>query len=279
MVLTLEKIDDRATSNSEVAEQDRVKKKPLTRTIQKLTLVRRSIARLFTQWDMDMNTYTLNTSFSNSDLERFYATGTNIVIAKPPTAVKPPHVAWIVYRPLQQNSISWEEEYGIYASNQDIVNGARLYQTSKTDYPANIGKLYTLQPDGNLSKPGINQEPASYSVINEYNNLPKGYMTVGLYQDATIDGQLTTANAVSAAPVLYRSTATITPYTTVYIWTQSQIKSSTVVTDVTSTITQVKFGGDISTISLKYDAFTGKFIRTDTNEFGLDIDYIIPKLN
>lgn len=206
-----------------------------------------------------MPSYTLNTYFSKEDLERFYATGTNIVVAKP-SASGAPNVAWIVYRPLIANSISWEEEYGIYASNAELVGGASLNQISTVPSPAAFGKLYTFLAHGSFSPPGPGGQPDSFSVLNSYNNLPKGYLTVGLYQDAKVDGQLLQGNAVSAAQVMYKSTAIITPYTTVYLWTQSQVKSNTVVTNVTSVQTKVSFGGGASTVSLTYDSSTGKFI-------------------
>jgi hypothetical protein len=223
-------------------------------------------------------TYSLSTSFSEEDLRRFYTTGTNIVVAKP-AAGGVPNVSWIVYRPLKENFISWEEQYGIYASNSDIVNGAYLSQISSTSIPAAIEKLYTLQPDGVLSPPGPGGQSDSYAVVNEYNNLlEKGYMTIGLYQNANVDGQSITKNAVSAAQVVYKSTAVMTPYTTVYLWTQSQVKSNTVVTNVTSEMTKVTFGGGTSTVSLQYDSNTGTFISTKALEAGLSLKHISPML-
>lgn len=211
-------------------------------------------------------TFTLQTFFQQEDLNRFYATGTNVVVAKPAASGGAPNVAWIVYRPLLSNSISWEENYGIYASNSDIIGGAVLSQISTVPSPAPIGKLYTFSPIGVFSSPGPGgQDPAGFTVVNSYNNLPKGYLTMGLYQDANVDGQLLQGNAVSAAPVIYNSTAVIIPYTIVYIWTQSQVKSNTVVTTVTSQMTMVKFGGTTSSVSLSYDSTSGKFIQGGAN--------------
>lgn len=53
----------------------------------------------------------------------------------------------------------------------------------------------------------------------------------------------------------------MTPSTTVYIWVQSQVKSNTVVTTLTSTLTKADFGGSVTEISLTYDANTGGFVN------------------
>ena len=69
-----------------------------------------------------------------------------------------------------------------------------------------------------------------YGAINQFNNLPQGYLTMGLVQNAMVNGSDLPGNAVSATPVLYQSTVVMTPSTTVYIWIQSQVVSGTIVT-------------------------------------------------
>jgi hypothetical protein len=227
-----------------------------------------------------MPTYNLSTTFSNADLERFYATGTNVVVAKP-TEGGQPNVAWVVYRPLPLNKINWEEEYGIYATNSELQNGATLTQVSQTPYPAIFEKSYTLSPAGVMVGPNDGGTPNAYTAVNEFNNLPKGYMVIGLYQAANVDGKAIKGNAVSAAPVIYQSTATMTPFNTVYLWTQSQVKGNTVITTVTSPMTKVVLGGGVSSVALQYDSSTGKFIPTgssiEENKL-LSISHVLPLL-
>jgi hypothetical protein len=226
-----------------------------------------------------MPTYTLRTAFTQQDLERFYATGTNIVVAKP-NGGGAPNVAWIVFRPLIDNSMTWTDEYGIYASNTDLIAGAVLSQMSKTGYPAEPAKMYELAPAGAFVGPGSNTPAGSYTALNSYDNLPKGYLTFGLYQRAEVNGSRVDANAVSAAPVLYGSTAQITPFTTVYLWTQSSVVGNSVITTVTSEQTIVTFGGSVTQVSLRYDATTGKFVPASpaAMEEGLALDYKDPSL-
>src|ERR1700681_4464274 len=181
--------------------------------------------------------YTLTTTFTPSDLAVLYATGTNIVVAKPSSGGNSvPNVAWIVFRPFPSNTMTWEEEYGIYCSTVAIQNGAVLSQMAQSEFPASLGKIYPMTASGFFGSGQGAGALDSYTATNQYNNLPPGpgYLTFGLFQSAVVNGTTLTGNAVSAAPVIYQSQAVMTPYTTVYIWTQSQVASNTVVTTVSS---------------------------------------------
>ncbi|HEY3759705.1 MAG TPA: hypothetical protein VGL37_08065 [Solirubrobacteraceae bacterium] len=83
-----------------------------------------------------MATYTLNTSFTAHDLSRFLMTGSNLVAAKPSASGGAPNVAWVVYAPWEKNTMTWVEEYGIYASTASLENGALLTQMSRSEFPA-----------------------------------------------------------------------------------------------------------------------------------------------
>lgn len=226
-----------------------------------------------------MPSYTLHTQFTDQDLQRFLASGSNVVVAKPNNGGAP-NVAWVVFRPLINNSMSWEDNYGIYASNTDLISGGILHQMSKTPYPAVPDKAYELAPTGAFVGPGSGGSAGSYTAVNAYNNLPKGYLTFGLYQNADVNGNQAVGNAVSAAPVIYNSTATITPFTTVYLWIQSQVVSNSVVTTVTSPQTAVRFGGSITNVSLAYDANSGRFIAAPSTTLGegIALEYHEPAL-
>lgn len=211
--------------------------------------------------------YTLNTDFSKDDLTRFQTTGSKVVVAKPSDGGQP-NVAWVVFRPLESNIMTWVEEYGLYASNVEITNGALIKQMSRSEFPALDGQIYQFSPSGFFSPPSPGGKPGSFYALNSYPNLPKGYLTFGLFQDATINGELAAGNAISAASVLYNSKAQMTPYTTIYLWVQSQVQSNSVLTVVTSPMTKVTFGGTITEISLAYDPDTGTFIANGNAPLG-----------
>jgi hypothetical protein len=225
--------------------------------------------------------FTLETAFNEQDLQRFLASGSNVVVAKP-TGGGAPNVAWVVYRPLLANTMTWEEDYGIYASNADIVNGAQLTQMSQTPYPARADATYALNPAGFFGPPSSGGARNAYSAVNEYDNRSdKAYLTMGLYQDAGVNGVPVQGNAVSAAPVISQSTAVMTPFTTVYLWIQSSVVSNTVVTTVTSPMTKVTFGGSVTDVALQYDASSGIFLPVGGDEAlgaGIEVDHLIPSL-
>ena len=202
--------------------------------------------------------YALNIAFSNDQLNTLYETGSNVIVAKP-TSGSATNVAWQVFKPMQANTLSWDEEYGIYVSTVAVSQGAELLQLSSTPVNAAMGQLYTLQDSGAISDPvATGGTTGSFSLLNQYSN--KDYMTVGLYQDATVNGTQIVGNALSAAPTLLQSTAVMTPYTTVYVWLQSEVQSNCVVTNVTSPMTAITFGGSTFSVSVHYDSASGMFV-------------------
>lgn len=215
-----------------------------------------------------MSTFKLQVAFSDDELRAIYDSGTSVIIAKPSIGGDDPNVAWQVFKPFQANTLTWKEEYGIYASTSEVKNGAQLSQLSSVPVGASMDKLYVLEDNATISGPLSGGEANSYGLTNKYSGgiVPgtddpnKRIMTVGLFQDANVNGTDIKGNAVSAAPVLLASTALMTPYTTVYIWLQSQVKSNSVVTTVTSKKTALKFGGGINELSVTYDAPSGKFL-------------------
>lgn len=204
-----------------------------------------------------MATYKLDIAFTNDQLESLYQTNSSVIIAKPSEGQAVPNVAWQSFKALPANTLTWQEEYGIYVSNTEMVHGAQLDQLSSTEIGAIMDQLYTMEPSGVITGPESFDAPNSFALLNEYKNKP--YMTVGLFQDATVNGTDIIGNATSAAPVLLASTAVMTPYTTVYVWIQSQVVSNTVCTLVTSPMTELKFGGGTNDISVAYNSESGKF--------------------
>ncbi|WP_420573795.1 hypothetical protein [Kordia sp.] len=215
-----------------------------------------------------MSTYKLQIFFSDNELRAIYETGANVIISKPSINGNDPNVAWQVFKPFNANTITWEENYGIYASTSELKSGAELNQLAFIPIGASMGKLYKLESNATIDGPLSGGTKGFYTLTNNYSegtipeteNSKKRIMTLGLFQDANINGMNIKGNAVSAAPVLLGSTATMTPYSTVYIWLQSQIRSNTVVTTITSPKTALRFTDNMHEISVSYDIDSGKFV-------------------
>lgn len=220
-----------------------------------------------------MTTFKLYTSFTNEDLEIFFLTGTNIVVAKSFFGFDP-NVAWLVYRPLNKNEMTWTEDYGIYASNTEIINGNMIFQNAQTPFPAETGKIYTMSPSGAFGAASPGGIPGTYSIFNDYAN-DKGHLTFGLYQNANINGEDFTCYPVSALTTLYKFKVVWMPMNTIYLWPQSQLKSNTIVTTITSQITKIMLSDFSPEISLQYDRSSGKFIPSPGGKLpnGVEIQY------
>ncbi len=70
----------------------------------------------------------------------------------------------------------------------------------------------------------------------------------------------------------------MTPYTTIYLWVQSEVESNTVLTVVTSPMTKVRFGGDATQFALDYDPTKGTFIPGKSAELppGITLEHHDP---
>lgn len=206
-----------------------------------------------------MAQYALTTSFSQTDLERFYATGTNIILARPLAGV-PLNVAWVVFRPFQKNFLAWNDDFGIHASNFPIGNGVVPQLNAQTDpnVPVQASLVYTLSAAGSITGPTTGGTAGAFTIANQYVNA-KGYLTFGLLQSSTVDGQARPLTASSAVTVLQNGQGILTPATAVYLWVQPNIVSGTIVTVFTAPITKVALTAAAPTADLLYHADTGTF--------------------
>jgi hypothetical protein len=205
-----------------------------------------------------MPDYTLILKLTPQQLKTFDAK-TNIIIAKP-TKGETPTVAWQSFQPFEENTVAWEEQYGIYVSSTAVTHGAHLTRMSSTAVPAVEQKLYTLESDAVFSDPPEEStgNPGAFCAENKYGESEA--LTFGLFQDATVNGKTVHGNALSATSVPHSNIIQMTPHTTVFIWMESDIPSNTVVTEVDSHRTEKTFGGGTTEISLAYDDASGMFI-------------------
>lgn len=206
-----------------------------------------------------MSNFKLNIGFTTQQLQILYATGSNVVIGKSNNGLVP-NVAWQVFKPFQANRVEFNNEYGIYVSETKIEKGAILSELSNVPEPAVLGELYNLEQSGVITGPEKGGIYDGFAIQNQYSELP--YITTGLYQSAVVNGYSDRKNAISANPLLLQSTAVFEPTNTVYVWLQSNIISNSVVTFITSHLTEVKFENGVDSVNLKYDLSFGIFVPT-----------------
>ncbi|MGV8835315.1 hypothetical protein [Cellvibrio sp.] len=205
---------------------------------------------------MDDNNYAVEINFTNDQLATIYQAQASVVVGKIFSSSSS-NVAWQVFKPMQKNTLTWIESYGIYASTCSLCHGAPIVQRTGIS-GASTGKLYTLSPDGAIGPPQDGGEEGIFMLKNSYPE--KKIMTVGLYQDASLNGELIAGNAISATPVMLSHTASMKPKKVINIWIQSHIKSNTVVSRVASPMTPLLFDSEKRSLIFSYDDNSGKFV-------------------
>lgn len=209
-----------------------------------------------------MPDYTLKLNISTADLNVIKTAQLNIILAKPVSSGSP-NVAWQVFDPFEGNIVTWTEEYGLYASNTAISNGATIAKMS-TVALANDAAYYPFSSSATFTGPmtGVGSPPAnSYMIRDDMPSSQYPSLVFGLMQSATINGVPAPSRPLNAVTVLSQFTATFTPYTTVYVWLQANLASETVVTQVVGNQTKVTFGGTVNSVSLTFNASTGTFVQ------------------
>lgn len=217
--------------------------------------------------------YTLNLEINANDLKNIKAAGQNVILAKPAQSsggASAPNVVWLAFSPFEGNQITWEETYGIYASNtQEFSDGTTIMKISETDFPAQDQAYYNFTSSAVFDGPHTGSgapTKGSYQANNQMPNSQYPKLTFGLEQAAAINGNGITPHPVNAALVLSQETAIFTPYTTVYVWLQANIQSSTVLTVIKSNMAKVLFGGDVTEQTLKYDPAAGVFVPATASQ-------------
>lgn len=206
---------------------------------------------------MNSNQYELIVNFTNEQLAIIFQANASVVIGKMYSA-SDLSVAWQVFKPMRKNCLSWNEVYGIYASTSQLDVDCPIVQHSYTDLGASTRKLYTLKPDGSISHPQDGGNAGVYALKNSYKE--KKIITVGLYQDASLNGDEVKGNPISASQVMLGHTVIMKPSHTINIWIQSHIKSSTVISNVSSPMTTLSFNAEKSEIVVTYNDDTGLFV-------------------
>lgn len=207
------------------------------------------------------SSYALKIALTRAQLEGFYESKSRIAVAKSSEG-DDARVIWQALRPIQFIEMTWEEHYGIYASETEASHGAVIESLAWQDDAAK-GKRYTLEPSGIFSVPEAAKSAHSYYAKNLFSE-PNQTLLMGLYQAATLGGVLLPGKPISYASIPRAGEAMMTPYTNIYVWLESEVLGGTVVTEITNPRTKVKFGGGLSDVELEYNSADGEFVIKDS---------------
>ncbi|HEY1475993.1 MAG TPA: hypothetical protein VGF53_18140 [Pseudolabrys sp.] len=175
--------------------------------------------------------YQLNISIDSAGVQQIYNQNQAITIVK--SVVSAPlntgnlPVAWINFQPLEENTVTWIENYNMYASTSSVVAGATIQQTSVTNAPVQTGWLYTFE-DGVFT----GASGGAAGTLNMLNSQGSQF-TFGLSQSATVNNVAINA-PLNAVPVGNNENCSFTPEENVSIFLSNVVNNGVVLSQVAS---------------------------------------------
>ncbi|MEM7351477.1 MAG: hypothetical protein AAF657_11765 [Acidobacteriota bacterium] len=175
-----------------------------------------------------MSSYRLNIQFSSRDAKKITAAGQKVTLVK---SVRNggAKVTWVTFEPFNDNTVEWRTQYGLYSSTQEVMNGARISQSS-TQNPADSGLYYPFEDNAFGDPTGRTPKRNDYGI----HNLDGRDLTFGLTQAARVRGTDQPPTPLNAVPVFQAETATFTPIEEVKVFLQSHYNNGVIITRVAS---------------------------------------------
>lgn len=207
-----------------------------------------------------MSRYKLNISFSDKALHSIYKAGQRLALIKMVQGNAGRLVTWVTTLPFESNIVEWQNDYMLYSSKQEELNGAtitKLSEVSATDgfiYDFTSGSFGNAHADEAV---GANQ----YAVCNKMSQYPD--LSFGLAVTAKVNGQERKANPINAVPLLYMHTAVMSPIEKVGVFLAANIDDGMVQTREFSNTIIVEYQGEEIEHSVRYDESKGIFVSAD----------------
>lgn len=198
-----------------------------------------------------------------ADLQALRVMNRNIVIARSANNGQAPYVVWQSFAPGEDNTVSWAEDYAIYAANTPLKHGARMLPTRSMPYPAMPAGAYVFTADALFHGPYSSDQPLGTRQFCIHNEVPPSHypaLTFGLAQSAVINDMPSNIRPISAQSIAAHEAAVVSPLNTVHVWLQADLFSGTVQAYLPEVVTTVKLGWLSHKQTLKYDAAEDTFI-------------------
>lgn len=201
-----------------------------------------------------MSKYRLNIKINDQDLKTIYKANEQIVIVKHTAGNADSQVAWVSFKPFMNNTVDWENNFAVYASNTEVQHGAVINKLS--DLAATTKVMYNFE-QGVFQKPEI--VPAlgknTYAVKNDMADYDG--LTFGLAQDVQVNGIGMAKNPINAVFVPYEQSISMTPIEKVDIYLKSDINDGTVISHVSSVPLTVEYEENETEHTIAYNKETG----------------------
>ena len=200
--------------------------------------------------------YQINIAIDDAGLQKIYAAAQSVtlvksIVANPVVSGNLP-VVWLAFQPLEENQITWIENYNLYATTTVLLSGTTIMMTSQTQAPVQPGWLYTFE-QGQFS--GASGTGSTFNLANQ---MASGSFNFGLAQQATVNNVSTLA-PLNAQPVLYNEQASFTPIETISIFLSSYSNNGVVISQVASNALTVQLTSQSPIASVGFNDATNTF--------------------
>jgi hypothetical protein len=201
--------------------------------------------------------YQLNIAIDSAGLEHIYNAGQSVTLVKSvvsnPLAGGNLPIAWVSFLPFQANSVSWIENYNLYATTTVLTAGATIVQTSVTGAPVLTGWTYTFAQGQFTGSQG-----GASGTYNTTNQQPNSMFNFGLSQQAMVNNVPVNA-PLNAIPVLYNESASFTPQENVSLFLSNVSNNGVVLSQVASGALAVTLTSQSPTANIGFNDSTNRF--------------------
>ena len=204
-----------------------------------------------------MPNYRMNIHFKEGDLKVIAKAHQKVVLVKHTAGDADSSVAWVSFKPWQQNTVDWENSFAIYSSNTEVQSRATINKLS--DKMATSGVQYDFS-DGTFGTPkmaDVSVRENTYYVKNNADDYPA--ITIGLAQSVVVNGEAKANNPINAVFTPFGQLVSMTPLEKIDVYLLNDITESTVITHVQSIALPVIYGEGETSHSVSYNGMTGQF--------------------
>lgn len=207
--------------------------------------------------------FTLTLNIDPTSLNSINGAGKKIALAQrvvnaPPTA-PPIEVVWITFDAFESNTIEWNENFGLYASDTAIAANKKIALKEEATSPVVGGSFYPFFTNGEFLPPV--ESPAIPVGTYAAQNLMPTPVTFGLTLAAEVNGLVMPFKPISANSVQNKAMVLITPSNIVDIWIadEGQDAATTMLTSPIPNTASATFSASTPEITMAYDATSKVF--------------------
>jgi len=206
--------------------------------------------------------YTININIDDQGLTQIYQANQFVTLVKSVSASAAAEntVIWLSFQPIETNTISWVENYFIYATTTEMQSGAVIRMTSQTQEPVQVGWTYTFKEGMFNGASGGTQ--GAYTANNQ---MSSNNYNMGLAQEASINN-VTVLAPLNAVPILSNEMVSFTPQENISIFLSSFQNNGTVISQVVGSVLPVTLTSAQPTANVGFKDDTNSFYLISTAE-------------